>query len=684
MNPKIINSATVKQFGFGAVINLETRQLVFSTAGLTIFEAGGAAQVQGICFEVIDPAGATILEVDFTAPHIDTAANENSYTLQLTSSAALFGNYLVKGVLKDADGVLHEVVLPPKDVKMPKGYDATCMVPGSFKQVVDCLKPFIRLAETTLLVYQGREPALTPVVSGALYYPRGTISQAAFSATPFQTRAVYTGDYVLRNKTTAQYHLGDEFYVQVSYATTLNFDVTCLDRLCDILCCVSDTYREMQENFGNAKGDRAKALLDRIAIPLMQASLAERCGRDASEYVAIIRKTLDCSCACGDGGPRLIQPSVVGGSGNTYTFIGQAATTVTEDVSDNVTVHTKFVNVLKGLTNDAAFSIRKVEDADNVNWVISFDYKALAQTVLTTIGNNQSLLNLLNSLIASTGIQGAIAGLDGKCVVDTLHFDYSLQTRMTLASEIDSITIGGTTYARPGGIGMNEDDLETWLNGLGLGDYSVSIAAMPGPVSPLAPKNFTFTSLQNTESVQWLTVRFDSEGVLSAPTNVPFQKTSKTLLQVLQATVDYICALSSLQVKLGRSDLRTCALQGGAAWSYTLFGPDTPLGNYLFALSQAHCQLVQDIISLPKVDCASLRTIYAPRPALGLTPQSLLHGDKAGQCASFTLRELVYGIIDVIQTDQDVKNKFCAIDCLVPVPNVCSEIESVTMTTEVV
>ncbi|MGK3946119.1 hypothetical protein ABK046_48190, partial [Streptomyces caeruleatus] len=84
--------------------------------------------------------------------------------------------------------------------------------------------------------------------TGILSYPTGTISAINFTNTPFTNNVIYTGEYRINCSTTATYSLGDDIYIAVVYRTNNVFDVTCANRINDILCCIEKLQATKEAN----------------------------------------------------------------------------------------------------------------------------------------------------------------------------------------------------------------------------------------------------------------------------------------------------------------------------------------------------------------------------------------------------------------------------------------------------
>lgn len=659
MNPRSVNSTNVINFGFKTVLDLELRTLLFDITGLTTFNPGGAAAITGISFEVIDPAGVPIHTVQFAPPDIDPDVL-STYELDLPSGIALFGTYLIKGVLREANGTDYEVVLPPKEVCEPKDFedDVVC---GKFKETVDCTAPFIRLNEITNFIYLGKAP-VTKTKVGNLYHPLGTVNAEPFTHTPFQTSQVYTGDHVVRNKSIADYDLQDYFYVRIGYETNYKFPVTCMSRLCDIMCCIEDQQRIAKENCNNAKGTRAKKLLDEITIPLFMATAKEKCGKSANEEIELIKKILNCDC--NDCNSHPVEPTPVqDGSGNVLVFEGECAATVTPETEGNTTtVTTKVKNVIvrNSTPADPAFEITRQEDECNIYWTLLLNYEALATNIYNETQNNQTLLNLFNSLVVTTGIGAAIAGLNGKCVIDLSQCDYEADIAVSYNTATPvSIVINGVTYPAPGGLLFTAPlGIQAWLNSLALGVWTVSWTPL------MVPPGGTLSIVSNGNTHTIGTFQHGGSPVVGEEDTVfaaSFDSDCKTLKEILQAIIDYLCALTTLQIKTGL-ELQTCSINNLNQVVPTSYGPLYNLGAYLEQVGNALCNLANKVTGIIQLNCAQVTGVF-PVSAETILIGDYVLGTKNGSCARLTIKDLAIAIFTYANTDIDIKNVFCAIDC---------------------
>lgn len=653
MNPRAINSANIIQFGFAAVFNLETRKLLFDIAGYTQFNAGGAAAVVGIFFEVRDPSQVAISEIDTAgAPHIDPSVG-STYEVVLSSGVALFGFYNIRAVIVDADGKSYEVKIPPKQICEPDGWE-NGSVEGNFEIIADCTIPRIRVKENTAFAYAGRAP-YSKLKNGVLYYPHGTIDEIPFVYTPFDQNVVYTGTYTVRNKTIARFDMDDNVFVDVSYKTSLEKKITCQSLVADIMCCIEDVQREMSTYCNTQRGYFAKEKMNKAAVPLVIAYAKERAGLDASEDIEEIRRILGCDCNCG---PKLIEPQPVGGGvggGGNFVFQGECDTTVTPTVvggTTTVVIRKKNTRVLKADNTDAAFRITRSEDNCNIMYALEFDYDVMAESILNRITDSDELQNILNSLVTSTGATLDLVGLDGKNIIDLTQCDYVLVHLVPTSNIVlvENIVIGGQTFNAPANLSLlNENGIESWLNALAKGVFSVSNTPVTGGAQ------ITVQTDDNVNSIATMQVYNQT---LAKRESVRFTGTCASLKAILQAIITYLSTIGTTQIQL-KAALKVCSFDAQGNVKETNFGADVLLSNYLTSLSTAFCELTNKVKSISTMSCEQVKTLFVARNTAFDHGKDFFTGTKGEACSRFNSKDLSTILLEAIQNNQELHNKFC-------------------------
>lgn len=668
-----VNSLNIGTFRFKVQFDIANQRVTFTDIS-TYNNASnqGVLFVQGISFSLIDQVGIPLATIDFTNPaNYIVPSVTSTFVLDLSNSgfAFLFQDYNISGAIKDQNGTVYTTLPVLKAVCQPVDNTDSGYVPGMFQLIPDCVNNILSVKELTPLVYSNLKP-LTVTKSGTLFYPTGTISPVTFTNTPFSNNVIYTGQYRITNTTVGEYNLGDDFYVDVTYYTDCPFDITCADRMANIICCISDTYQKYLKNCNNAIGANAKNLLAQVSVPLMLGDLAERNGQDASEYVSEIKKVLKCDCgvrALGQNELTPVNPSiysiVVGGANATTVASSQNGSTKT------FTVSTNFVSVGKGNTDDLAFTITQDNSVSgNTRWLITFNYTVMAGYILSAIGGNNTLIAQLNSLVTQvTNID--LSNLNGKCIIDLSSIDYFLsQLIPDGAIPILNIVIGSTTYNAPGGLLVsNTSGIEAWLNGLSLGTFNSSFS------TGVSGSYINILTIGNSNMPISISL-----SISSSPTIVLFQKTNKSLIAVLQAIIDYLCQISALQVALG-NNLGLCYYDYSGTFVITNYsGTGNTQSDYNAGISTAICSIANRINTLTGITCAKISALFQDFPNSTFGGSGRTYGtDGGGNCVSWTDQQIALSVINSINAYANVRAAFCAINCSTPAS--CPDISGINL-----
>jgi hypothetical protein len=658
-----IGSANIETFIFNATFNLYQRTITLD-ASPTIYNGSGISNVLGIAFSIIDGDGVELATIDFNTPQLPTPATNSIYTLDLTSVnfAFLFQSYKIVGAIKDSTGTIYQTTEVFKKVCQPVNLTESGYVPGLFQITPDCVNNTLTVKEISVLVYNNEIP-LSVTKTGTLSYPTGTISPLTFSNTPFSNNVIYTGQYRINCMTIATYDLGDGVYVAVTYLTNNQFDVTCNNRMADLMCCLVNIQQTAVKNCNTAIGQHAKQQLDEITPAFLIGLTKEINGQDASTEAMFIKKALNCNCGTASLGQNEISP--VNPSVYDLVLIGVGGTTVP---SATVTGSTKTYNiasnvyqVVKGDTGDLAWSIvLDTSVANTVKYKITFNYNTMAGYILTAIGNDPTLLNQLNSLVTAVA-NISLVGLNGSCVIDMTQADYTLIQSVNNSTFITSITINGVVHNAPSNLfGTDFIGIGNWLNSLSLGSFTVGVSS----------GILLIQSLNNTNTIATMT--FTTPNVTT-----PFQSTNKTLLQVLQAIIDYLCGMTSLQVALG-NNLSLCLFDyNGTPISYSYSGITNSQADYNLGISQAICNIVARMNTLAGITCAALRAAFPDSPNASFGGAGRLYGTDGTNCIGWNNKQIATLVIAAINSYSDVKAAFCAIDCAVP--GTCPDIVAINM-----
>jgi hypothetical protein len=617
--------------------------MTFDTSGST-YQGSGIGAVQGIGFSIIDSDGVVLAAIDYVN-QIPSPSTNPVYVLDLSSVnfVFLFQTFSIQGAIKDQNGTQYFTTTVYKTVCQPVNFLESGYVPGIFQVSADCVNNSLTVKELTLLTYNNSTPSSVSK-SGTLYYPLGTISQIDFSGTPFSNNVVYTGQYKIYCETTATYDLGDGVCVDITYITNSVFDVVCSDKMSDLLCCVKQVQDTANRNCDNAVGQHAKQQLNDISSYLLTGLLKEINGQDSSSEAAFIKKQLNCNCGAtsiGQNEVTLVNPSVY----NIVILGGGDVTTdaITVGSTKTYTITSKVYQVVKGDTGDLAFTITQDTSVSNtVKYKITFNYTVMSGYILTAIQNDPTLLSQLNALIESTGI----TGLDGKCVIDLSAANYFFtQSGLSSSTSIENIVINGTIYTAPTLFANNPVGIQSWLNSLSLGTWSVSYSTGTLSVSTNSNTNVVATMTVGTPDL-----------------TIQFQSTNKSLVEILQAIIDYICGITALQVALGNS-LSLCQFDYNGNVTTLNYGPDQTQGAFNSGVASVICNLASRIDTISTITCAKIKSIFLDSPSSNFTGNARVYGNDGTNCIGFDNVQVAKGVLTAINDDSTTKTQFCAISC---------------------
>lgn len=642
-NPIVINSANIIQFGLGITFDIGLNKITFDSSTLTTYQTGGAANVQGIYLQVFDASGLEVKTLDLTTPDI-LPATPAPYVLQLANGFAQYGLFIINAIIVDQDSTQYKIALN-KNIYAPNNFEngAAC---GKFMEIVNCDAPKVILSETTNFTYQGLLP-LSISKSGTLYYPQGTASPVAFTFTPFEitgSTAVYTGWYKVVNSTTVVYDLLDNVFVTFNFNTTQLFEVRCTSKLVDLICCIKDVENTYYSDPNSAVGRDAKAKLDKISVPFLLATIEEKAGKDNSAQIKIISDTLQCDCVCE---AESVEPVLLTGdnAGPSFTITGQYGTSVTPTTvggSTQYQVASKTTTLTKNV-NELGFSITTTTTASNVNYAIAFNLPALAQEILTAIGDSPSLTDMLNNLInTSAGL--SLNGLNGGCVITIGNCSYSLIELSTPVKTIVSITIAGTVYNAPSNLLLtNVSGVSTWLNGLALGTFTAiasgSNIVISSAANPNAITQFIFTTGGSSVTRQ-------------------FTQTCVGLVQVLNAIINYVCTIDTTKITFGVTG-QTVVVYSGDTGTPTSVPSTVALSTLLTQMLAAENKLFSDLNTLA-LTCANVQVLF-PISSVAIVGTDYVLGTKGGICARLSFTDLATVLLSTITASPTLSTAFCTL-----------------------
>ncbi len=669
-----LNTANITTFRVGLDFDIYNRKATFKDLSTYAGSSGsGRFNVLGISFLLQDQEGVDLAKIDFSDPSryiVPGSATEFEIDLSSLSYIFLFQTYKIKAAIKDSDGTIYYTDTVYKKVCQPDKFNESGYVPGIFQVTSNCPDNVLTVKELTALVYSNQSPVST-TKSGTLSYPTGTISSVAFTGTPFSNNVIYTGQYRIACTTVSEYDMGDDVAVFVTYLTNNVFDITCANRIADLICCMVQLQTTYLKDCNSAIGKNAKNQLDQITIPFLLGLTKEINGQDASTEAEIIKKTLKCDC--GATSLRQNEFTPINPSANNIVIQGVGGTTIPSPTFNGTTktfyVASNVYQVVKGDTGDLAFSIEVDTTTQYLTkYKITFDYTVMARSILTAISNSQELRNILNSLISVTG-GVSLSGLDGKCIIDLNTCDYSVTRGFASdATVVKSIVINGETHVAPGGLLVNNPTaVKAWLDSLSHGTWTVSYTPYVvgyGGVSLVQTNS-------NANTISTITWTYLGSDVVDM-----FASTCKSLVDVLQAIINYLCELSAANVALGNTLTLWFVDYNGNPVSVSY--ANSTQGVYNQALADSVYNIVQWISNLTGLTCAKIGALFPDSASSVFGSTGRLFGkDSGGACVGFTDKQIATLVIAAINNYADVKSAFCAIDCTKPAA--CPEITGINL-----
>lgn len=653
-----VNSSNIDIFRFSVTFDIYLRKIIFKDLGTYI----NVSAVKGITFSIIDEQDTTLASFDFTDPQIKPQNSETTWELDLSSTGLpfFFQTYQIVGAIQDSDDVIYYTTPAYPKVCQPVSITESGYVPGTFQITPNCPDNSLSVKELTLLIYNNQTPE-SVTKSGNFYYPTGTAPTFSFSGTPFSLIQVFSGQYRIKCSTVGIYNLDNDIYVYVTYLTNNVFDVSCSSKIADLICCMVQLQDTAIKQCNNAVGKNAHQQLSEITIPFLLGLTKEINGQDASTEAELIRKTLKCNCGVNSITQNEMSPInptvydiIIKGVGGTSVTNSTNGSTKTFVVSSNTYI------VAKGETGDLAFTITTdTNTSKTVKYLITFNYDVMAGCILNAISDNPTWVSLLNSLISSTG-NVDLTGLDGKCVINLSSVNALLTQNVTASTKITSLSTSTQDYGAPDSIfASNASVVQSWLNSLGVGTFIVTVNS--GVLAIL--------SLNNTFNLS--TLSFSNPYI-----TIPFQKTNATLVSVLQAIIDYLCALTSLQVYLGNS-LSLCLFDYNGVPYTENYLPGGRQSDYNYGISQAICNIVNQIYTLTGITCAKIAAVFPESPNSVLGMAGRLYGNSGDGCVAWSPKQIALAVITAINSYDDVKSAYCNINCTSP--SDCPEISDINM-----
>lgn len=633
-----------------------------------------AANLQWV-FEFKSPSGTPIHIGDFGTPDVDGVAFTTftfSESIPLLFGQLEFGpdQYTVKVLVKDSADVIFDLTKGDSICK-PNGNENK----GNFgKANIDietrCGAGQLYVTDKTNLIY--KSVAGTKVTTQVeLTYP---LDENGNELTPISVAVIpsllpikYEGDgheiYVAH---VYDYDLGDNFIVRVRYSFSKVFGVWCNVNLQPLLCEVATITAILEKNCFDTEDNRTKhkklGLANSKILQAVIGVIQPLTGFDVPAIVEDVKRILEIECDCcrpagiSNVGTALVTDAVF----TVNKICGDALLSWTNDGNGNITLNYQDVSYTFDTTGSDAFTFGVDVSGCVKNNVLAVDMDVLAGEILTNITNNQTYLNILNSITQKASL--TCTGLDGGDAFDFTTCDYSIEIDTTAVGKtFVSILIDGATYTAPGGTLVTAaSTIQTYLNSLAKGTFVVSYSS--------GTNKTTITTDANANAISTISTLTGS-----TTTVTQFNNNCGLICTILQRILDYFNALNLVQIKSG-GDLTICRFNADG----TVLSKDFDSDATAYSIAKYMADSLCNVVNYAKdklLSCANIQALFATFTDATGDPDGadIFFMNLNGGCQKVPLKNVAISIIKQIRTDNDVKNEFCLISPCSSISN-CSPV----------
>lgn len=383
-------------------------------------------------------------------------------------------------------------------------------------------------------------------------------------------------------------------------------------------------------------------------------------GVDVSKQLAEIQEITGWDCACCYQATGIIpQTSALFGNTN-FSVVSECG-----DISGTVVVSGNNIQFLLSdksyvfaLANDIptdAFSITPTINGCVKTYSLDVNLTTLSTDILNTIIGNPALVTLFNSIVQSKQTQLV---LDGSCIFSSTNqynYTFNLTNAPLDGTQIifNGVLSGGQT------IGTNYtftsttlEAFQTYLNGLGIGAYTVA-AGSPAGIVVLSDNNsnnltnFTYTIAG---------VVYVANMIKNSTAVMPVSPT-----YAIQAIIYAFCGLTDAGVKMSQ-DFSIPTIIDGVSSSIAL-PQGAPLTQYILDAIGSLNNVISYALGLGSITCQQLTPIFNPN-SNPLSLNNLLYGYKGSGanagCAGILPLELFQFMLTAGATDATTQGLFCA------------------------
>jgi hypothetical protein len=540
---------------------------------------------------------------------------------------------------------------------------------------VKCEEARIFFQDTTNRSYRGLEGTRLSSTLKVVYPidETGNIPDP-FVGANFSTAMVpisYSNDsYQYVQDTVYDYEFDDLIHIRIRYQSrakngtaAIRFAVLCNIDLCPLVCEVTKLIDSIEKGTC-ADADEARRKLTLINPKLMLAQIGKQeplCGVDVSKLIEEIKEIGGFTCDCCDAPTGIIPQTASVIDGYTFEIVpvcGDIDGTVTVN-GTNIQFNLEDKSYVFEVDTDSpqdisAFSVLPETNGCTKTYKLQVDGSLLAEELLNIISTDGNLVNLFNSIVLNGGNAFDLT-VDGGCIFSsTSTCDYSLTLSNipvnTTFALMSSIKIGSTVYSLSFAFNLtNLAALQTYLNGLGLGTFTVT--------NP-SGQDVLIESTANPNDIQNLTYKISGTSYQAALNKDCTGYVAIDANEVVQNIIDYLCNIDDTQVVTSQQYVINYIDSNGDEQTTTITAGST-LADLIEAIINANNENVDNLGATASVTCDSLKEIFTTNP-LQITASDFAFITKgSGACARGSFLDIFNFMLTAGRSNATTKELFC-------------------------
>lgn len=537
---------------------------------------------------------------------------------------------------------------------------------------VKCEQGRIFFQDQTNHSYKGLEGELISSTLQVMYPIDSTGSLPdPFAITNFSTALVpvtYGSDnYQFLVNSIYDYDFGNNSLVRIKYQALRRFAVWCNVDLGPLACEIAKLVDDIETGSCTdiiAAKDKLLLINPKFALVMMGVS-QPLTGIDVPGLIEQIKIIggFDCNCCEAPTGIIPISSSIIDGYSFSIVSVGGdvGGTISTSGTNIQFNLYDKsyvFAINPTTLTQTTAFTVSNETSGDGFTktYYLNVDGTQLATDILTIISTNADLVNLFNSIV--TGGSGGGTGdlvVDGGCIFDstaTCNFDlnlFNIPLNTTFAL-LTGIKIGTITTSLSFSFNItNLGSLQTYLNGLGLGTFTVS---------NLSGGNILIQTLNNSNDIQALTYKISGTSYIADLTRDCTGYTPISANQVVQNIINYLCGIDDSQIVTSQN-YEICYLDSTGTSQTETITAGVALSDFLNQLMERGCTTINYIKGVKQLTCDNVKEVFVTNN-LQITSTDTLMGSKGGGvCSQVSYLDAFRYMLSAGQSNSSIRDLFC-------------------------